>query len=194
MAFELTDMHLVSAHRGVWGAQTETTPASLYRFLPDRLSIIEGHDYEAVECATDVASVGPGRLLVPGCDGVLQILDFEPDGQDGGQDRNEGSPNPRLVQERGRIPDSPAGFNWQTVLLALQDEETLVAVNHTAGQAGEELRSLSLFQVSAERSRTILSFDGAHIVDLEAGPGVIALVMENGSGERETAVLKNAPL
>jgi hypothetical protein len=64
VAFDLRDMHLVAAHGAIWGAVSETTPASLYRFDPDTIQSFTGHDFAIVQCASDLAGGADDRLLI----------------------------------------------------------------------------------------------------------------------------------
>jgi hypothetical protein len=180
VAFDIRDMHLVSAADGVWGAQTDTTPASLQLFGPETHVAFDGHNNEAASCATDIAVHRSGQLLVPSCDGKLQLVDTD-------------GAKLKVVSESKEIRQNRAGTGLGTTtrLVPLSDT-VMVATNVTVDPGGRASRALYLYRVIISGAPwEIFKLDGAHIVDMAASETVTVLVLENEAGKRETITIKN---
>lgn len=183
VAFDIRDMHLVSAIGGVWGAETETTPASLQFFGPETRTVFDGHDNDAASCATDISVDRSGRLVVPGCDGKLQLV--ETDGT-----------RLKVVSESPQIRQYRAGSGvWTTARLAPLSDSMMVAVNVTVDPGGRASRALYLYRVIMSSGLgEIFKLDGAHVVDMAVSETVTVLVLENEAGKHETITIENDKL
>jgi hypothetical protein len=180
VAFDVDHMHLVSAADGVWGVQDSLSPASLFLLGAEKHVKFSGHDYDAVSCGRGVAVDRSGRLLVPSCDGKLQLV--ETDGA-----------RLKVVSELPEVREYRAGAGiWTTALLALLSDSVMVAVNVTGDPGGRKSRALYLYRVGLSGGLgEIFKLDGAHIIDMTASETATVLVLENEAGKRETIAIRN---
>ena len=173
---ELSDMSLKNGYESVWSGQSQTTPASLFKFGTGSMDIIEGHDYEIVSCATDVLPDG-NRLWVPNCEGRVEEILYT---------NGEISPGSSL--------DSLKGFksnlnNWQiSNLLKTADNKPLGAVS-----VDERNEQLEIVEQTATVSAlgwndgSSMKFDAsnARIIDIAAGRHTALIILESDQGKTQ---------
>lgn len=174
--FDLRDMHLSSNGIEVWGAQTDTTPASLFRFTPERAVTYSGHDYDIAACATDVL-VRAEDLLIPDCDGFVRTVVAQ-----GGELRIQGS------------LESLTGFEldpsrWTEVRLRGKGDGAAAFLVRTA-RGGDRTSSLVNILNPVSGLKVPLSIEGPAIRDLAAGEDAFVVVIQDSEGDRETLALR----
>ena len=182
VAFDLRDMHLVAAHGAIWGAVSNTTPASLYRFDPETSQSFAGHDFDIVQCASDLAGGADDRLLILDCEGSLAAIKV-------GQTRVES------VNRLGRLIDLRAGPQfWDTERLAAVDDLVIAASDlRDRSDIEEQLRTTVARLRTGDEARVLLELENTTTRALALGRGVALLVLERSDGRRDAIVLDLDP-
>lgn len=180
VSFELRDITLHGDSDVVWGTQTDTTPASLFRFSENTYRQFSGHDFEAVSCALGLAVDGP-TLLLPSCKGELQQID-----------RPDSSIMSRGVRGRLTLPSSLKDV-WVTYHMVRRPDRYIVAANLITAPAGEASWSLLLQEISAGSPATLLQIENAHIASLAAEDASVVAILEAKDGRRHTVALRQSP-
>ena len=177
VSFDLQDVELSSDAGVVWGTQTNTTPASLFRFSPSQHTVYGGHDFESVSCARGMAVAAAG-LLLPACDATLQLVE---------------RPGREVVVggTRGRLPLRVTERDvWSVFRMISMGERVLAAINLIERPAAEARHSLIVQQIDVNGARVLLELGDAHVRSMAARENVIMIVLEHRDGRRDALALR----
>jgi TIR domain len=177
-AFDLRDMHLVAAHDQIWGAVSNTTPASIYRFDQNAYHAFTGHDFDIVQCASDVTGGSGERLVIVDCDGAAVAIDARDSGIES-------------VHQLGPLFDLKTGpYYWDTERVA-SDGAIIVGASNLSDRTGLEERTGTTIVVTAGGDRgTLLKLEDATTTSLALAGQVAIVVLESARGRREAIALK----
>jgi hypothetical protein len=176
IAFDLRDMRLQSGSDAVWSGRDGTTPASIFRFEPERVTIYGGHDYEIASCASDVLPIDQAILLVPDCKGLVHRVVAND-----------------ALEMRGMI-GSLLGFNstgmtWERVRLARAGPERVLGaltVRTSGPRQRPEEHKIAVSKLNWPSGlKLAFALDGARIVDFAAGERAMLLLLESDDGVRQ---------
>ena len=182
VGFDLRDMHLVDAHDQIWGAVSNTTPASIYRFDQSAYYAYTGHDFDIIQCASDVTAGSAQRLVVVDSDGAAVALD-------NGEASNEG------VYRLGPMFDLKTGPQyWDTERLA-SDGAIIVGASNLWDRTDVEERAATTIVGMAVGSqpKMLLDLNGATTRSLAFAGGVVMVVLEGAQGRRDAIALALPP-
>jgi hypothetical protein len=178
VASDLRGMHLVEAHDRVWGAVSDTTPASIYRFDKDAYQAYTGHDFDIVQCASDLAAGRGERVVIVACDGAAVALDV-------------GGASIEAVSQLGAMFDLKTGpQHWDTERLA-SNVAFIVGASNLWDRTGLDEPSTTIVALTAGgQPETLLEFEDATTDSLAIAGEVAMVVLESAQGRREAIALK----
>ena len=179
VAFDLRDMHLVAAHDQIWGAVSNTSPASIYRFDQNVYHAYTGHDFDIVQCASDVTGGSGERLVIVDCDGAAVAIDAGDEGIES-------------VHQLGHLFDLKTGPHyWDTEHVA-SDGAVIVGASNLSDRTGmEERPGTTIVRLTAGGEReALLELEDATTKSLVLAGQVAIVVLESAGGRREAIALK----
>jgi hypothetical protein len=177
--FDLRGMHLVAVHDQIWGAVSDTTPASLYRFAKNAYHAYTGHDFDIVECTSDVTGGRGKHLVIVDCDGAAVALDM-------------GDRAIESVNQLGRLFDLKTGPHYWDTERLVSDGATLVGASNLSDRTGfEERASTTIVGLTVGgQPETLLELKDATTRSLALAGEIAMVVLESATGRREAIVLK----
>jgi len=116
------DLKLVSNKGQVWAVATGTTPSSIYLLNSSAIQAFEGHDNEAISCATGLGMIHSDNLLVLDCnDDLIEMKEAN-----------------GLKLERSYPGLKPSGFredSWTWVTQHIHEENGNILIGRSFSQA-----------------------------------------------------------
>jgi hypothetical protein len=181
IAFDLRDVVLASAGDQIWGAETSSTPANTYLFYPERYTMLDGHKYDEIGCASGSGTSRVEQILLINCDGNLVV----------GEVRNGEF---KIVKRAGALSNWPASNPgaWTTYDLVAGSSLAVAAnVEHPNQPTSAAGWSSQIYGgPSSGPLKLLATVPGVHVSSLVANSTIAVAVLTRSDKSRQAIAIE----
>ncbi|MEP3889289.1 MAG: toll/interleukin-1 receptor domain-containing protein [Hellea sp.] len=179
VSWDIDGFRLRSGDGAVWSGEANVTPASLHKFQADSHTVFEGHNYEALSCATDAFAVSDSSVLVPNCDGNIVAVSLV----------SERPQIDKLGSEYNTLGFGTAQSDWSSVLIDQTPSGLRFAIVTT--HSNERFGGDGSYRIVVNRiannlgSKIAFEMRGAQMLDYAVGENIVMLKLQSDDGKIE---------